>query len=46
VCVTRENYLTLWINFEAGALFKAFGGPGKTPVVLRPLNKSAASISE
>jgi len=34
VCVTRENYLTPWINFEAGALSKAFGHARVIPCLL------------
>jgi hypothetical protein len=34
VCVTRENYLTPWINFEAGALSKAFGRARVIPCLL------------
>ena len=34
VCVTRDNYLTPWINFEAGALSKAFGRARVIPCLL------------
>ena len=34
MCVTRENYLTPWINFEAGALSKAFGHARVVPRLL------------
>ena len=34
MCVTRENYLTPWINFEAGALSKAFGHARVVPCLL------------